>query len=126
MLLEFWERLRGYDKWIETAATINSSDLAEVEIGKARMTRFSDWEPIDEWQSKCQLAWTDASRASHTATYAVAEDSPLFQLYDGQTVAIRYNPARPDQFYLRGVLGSKVRTGIKKTFYFIARWFATE
>ena len=27
MLLEFLERLRGYDKWIETAATINSSGV---------------------------------------------------------------------------------------------------
>jgi hypothetical protein len=25
MLIEIWERLRGYDKWIQTEATVQSS-----------------------------------------------------------------------------------------------------
>jgi hypothetical protein len=29
MLIEIWERLRGYDKWIETEAKIESSKVEE-------------------------------------------------------------------------------------------------
>jgi hypothetical protein len=113
MLIEIWERLRGYDKWTQTEATIKSSDLKEVEVGRSRTTRFSDSEPIYEWQSICVLAWTDALGNPRTSEYAVSENSPLFQLYDGQTVTIRYNSAKPEQFYLRGVLGSKLVSALK-------------
>jgi hypothetical protein len=113
MLIEIWERLRGYDKWTQTEATIRSSDLKEVEVGRSRARRYSDSEPIYEWQSICVLAWTDAFGKSHTAEYTVSENSPLFQLYDGQKTTIRYNPANPEQFYLRGVLGSKLVSAFK-------------
>jgi hypothetical protein len=29
MLIEIWERLRGYDKWIKTEATVQSSELVD-------------------------------------------------------------------------------------------------
>jgi hypothetical protein len=41
MLIELWEHLRGYDKWIQTEATIQSTDLAEVELGDIRYSRLS-------------------------------------------------------------------------------------
>ena len=123
MLIEIWERLRGCDKWTQTEATIKSSDLEEVEVGSFRYNRFSHSEKVDEWQSTSVLAWTDASGKSHTAEYAVSEDSPLFQLCDGQTVPIRYNPANPEQFYLRGVLASKSRTWFMRVIFFLANLF---
>ncbi len=115
MLIEIWERLRGYDKWVQTLATIESSNLAEVEIGEIRASRWVHSQPVEEWNSHCVLTWLDNSSNSHEDEFEVAEDSPLFQLYDGQTVMIRYNPTNPDQFYLRGVSGSKVHTWLKKT-----------
>jgi len=30
MLIELWERLRGYDKWIEANAKISSSDMEKI------------------------------------------------------------------------------------------------
>jgi hypothetical protein len=109
MLIELWEKLRGYDKWTETTATIQSSKLAEEQIGEV-YNRYSENEPVYEWESTNTLAWADASGNRHTAEYQVSEDSPLFQLYDGQTVTIRYNPVKPDQFYLRGVSNSHAGT----------------
>ena len=85
MLIEIWERLRGYDKWIQTEATIKSSDLEEVEVGGANSRYYID-QPIDEWGSFCEIVWTDASGKLHTAEYEVSENSPLFQLYDGTFV----------------------------------------
>jgi len=43
MLIEIWEHLRGYDKWIQTEATIQSSDLAEVDLSDIRYSRFGRW-----------------------------------------------------------------------------------
>jgi hypothetical protein len=115
MMIEIWEHLRGYDKWPRTEATIKSSDLAEVEIGRVRYSSFSRAEPIDEWKSANVLTWSDATGSVHEAEYTVAEDSPLFQLYDGQTISIRYDPLNPNQFYLRGVTSSKIHTWFKQT-----------
>jgi hypothetical protein len=124
MLIELWERLRGFDKWTQTEAKIKSSNLAEVEIGSVRVSRWSDSETVDEWESNCTLAWTDAAGKPHEADFTVAEDSSLFQLYDGQTVTIRYNPSNPDQFHLRGVFGSKFHTGLKRTMILLANLFS--
>jgi hypothetical protein len=82
MLIEIWERLRGYDKWTQTEATILSSDL----VGQV---------------SKNVIGWTDVSGKSHTAKYSVFSGSRLYQLYDGQTVTIRYNQANPAEYYFR-------------------------
>jgi hypothetical protein len=113
MLIEAWERLRGYDKWIQTEATIKSSQLDEVEVARVRTSRYGDDEPIMEWQSTCSLAWTDNTGRTRTADYEVSESSSLFQLYDGQTETIRYNPANPDEYYIRDLLRDKVVSTLK-------------
>jgi hypothetical protein len=63
---------------------------------------------VEEWQSTCGITWKDASGNLHSAKYKVAENSPLFQLYDGQSLTIRYNPKNPDQFYQRDVAKSNM------------------
>jgi hypothetical protein len=115
MLIELWERLRGYDKWVETDAKIQSSNLSEEQIAEV-YGRSGVYETVSEWQSTNTIMWTDASGKEHSAEYEVDEDSPLFQLYDGQTVTIRYNPANPDEFYLRGLASSHAGTFFKGKF----------
>jgi hypothetical protein len=112
MAIEIWQRLCGYRKWIRTEATILSSELTEVEVAQLP-SRYSEEQPIVEGVSHDVLAWTDEAGQRHTGEYAVSEDSPLYQLYDGQTVTILYNPADPDEFYLRGVLRSKAISFLK-------------
>jgi len=90
MLIEIWERLRGYDKWTQTEATILSSDL----VGQAL--------------SKNVIEWNDVSGKSHTAKYSVHSSSRLYQLYDGQTVIVRYNQANPDRYYFRELFRYRV------------------
>jgi len=112
MLIEIWERWRGYDKWIETEAKIDSSDLSEAEVASFRDRCGEDH--IDyEWESTCWIRWADTEGKEHKNFYEVWEDSPLYQLYDGQSVTIRYNPVNADDFYIRGVLRSQVITTVK-------------
>lgn len=104
MLMAIWERLRGYDKWTEAKATVQSSKVVDrLAIGR---NKKGIWfvllsYPWGAWQSNCEIGWTDASGVSHTGRYTVTENSSLFQEYEGQRVSIRYNPLSPGEFYLR-------------------------
>jgi Protein of unknown function (DUF3592) len=111
MLIEIWERLRGYDKWTKTEATVQSSELVD-RLADPRKTK-GVWRlllsyPWGAWQSNCSIGWTDASGAPHIAKYAAAENSALYQKYEGQRVSIRYNPANPGDYYLRELLLQRV------------------
>ncbi|HTW60880.1 MAG TPA: DUF3592 domain-containing protein [Terracidiphilus sp.] len=111
MLIELWERLRGYDKWTETEATIQSSELVDrlVEARKTRgIWRLLLSHPWSAWQSNCSIGWTDTAGAPHVAKFAAAENSALFQKYEGQWVSIRYNPADPGEYYLRELFLQRV------------------
>ena len=99
MFIEAWERLRGLDKWVETEASVRSSELTQVQVG--RTGRYGDGDPIYEWQSFEELAWRDETGAEQKERLSAHDGSPLFQLYDGKSVKIRYNPAKPYEFYIR-------------------------
>jgi len=112
MLIEIWERLRGYDKWVEAEATIQTSDLQDVQVADFHDRYGRDY-PVDESHSFCNIVWTDSNGTKHCGSYEVSENSALYQLYDGQTIKIRYNPIDPDQFYLRGAMESGLITTLK-------------
>jgi hypothetical protein len=105
MLIEFWERLRGYDKWTETAATVQSSTLDNFRFGSESEKQAGRGQPL-VWQSVCKIEWKDHHDNQFTATFEAFEESPLYQLRAGDTVTIRFNPQRPAEFYLRGLLKS--------------------
>jgi hypothetical protein len=110
MLIEIWERLRGYDKWVQTEAKIESSDVEKQPI-RNRSGVVVDY----AYSSGDTLSWTDASGEKQYAPFTVPDDSPLYQLVGGETVTIRYNPAKPDEFYYRELLRTRVHTAIKTT-----------
>ncbi len=109
MLIERWEKLRGYDKWIEAAATIESSKVRETaHNGRDGSVSYS-------YDSGDQLIWVDVQGIKHSAQFRVDDESPLYQLVGGETVEIRYNPARPESYYFRALLQSRVRRFFRLT-----------
>jgi len=110
MLIEIWERLRGYDKWVETAAKIESSEVEKTPITD-RSGRVVDY----SYDSGDMLTWTDRQGEKQYADFTVPDDSPLYQLVGGESVTIRYNPARPEQYYFRELLRTRVHTTFKAT-----------
>jgi Protein of unknown function (DUF3592) len=112
MLMELWERLRGYNKWIATDATVTSSDVERT----AHMDRGNVYYTYD---SGDQITWTDASGQKRSADFKVPDDSPLYQLIGGETVSIRYNPANPDQFYYRDLLKTRIHTAVRTTAFIL-------
>jgi hypothetical protein len=110
MLIEIWERLRGYDKWLQAEATIESSKVEEQPITN-RSGAVMDY----AYSSGDVLTWTDGNGEKQYADFSVPEESPLFQLIGGETVTIRYNPAKPEEFYYRELLRTKVHSAFKTT-----------
>jgi len=111
MLVELWERLRGYDKWIEADAKIESSKVEQAEhVDRGGNVSYT-------YASGDQVVWTDSRGGRQRADFKVDDESPLYQLVGGETVNIRYNPAKPEEFYFRDLLRSRMRRFFQLTFY---------
>ncbi len=111
MLIEIWECLRGYNKWIQTEAKIESSNLEKVKAYDINGNQTTISESDDK------LVWTDKMGQRQSAEFCVPDDSPLYQFIGGETVTIRYNPAKPEEFYYRELLRSKVHTAFKSALF---------
>jgi hypothetical protein len=105
MLIEFWESLCGYDKWTPTEATVQSADFSDVDVDRGFTESIVDGRvenvTTTEIRSTNVITWTDAAGNLYRSGYTVTSPSPLFGLYGGEKLAIRYNPANPKDFYLR-------------------------
>lgn len=102
MLIKLWERLRGYDNWTQTDATIKSSEMEDHVYDYRGQIRH-------EYESVDTLVWTDRQGNQQTAPCRVPDDSPLYQLIGGETVTIRYNPQNPEEYYFPELLSGRVR-----------------
>jgi hypothetical protein len=104
MLSEWFERLHGYDKWNSAIATVQSIRLSPVgEVG----TNKSDPPLALGWEVFCEIRWEDQNRAEHHAVFRAFEESPLYQLCEGDTVNIRINLAEPSEYYLPTLMKSE-------------------
>jgi hypothetical protein len=113
MLIQLWERLRGYDKWVDAEAKIESAELAEVNFPGTRDRREKRTGPIG-WKSECRIFWRDPGGGQHQGWFEADEESPLYQLVEGDTLNIRVNPESPDHFYARPLLESNFASARKK------------
>ena len=107
MFIELWERLRGYDKWVQTTAKVESSKVVETPVTDRYGTSYV-------YDSDEVLVWSDEKGERQWAYFTVPENSPLYLLVDNETIPIRYNPAQPDQFYLRELLQTRFHTFAKQ------------
>ena len=112
MLIELWEHLCGYDKWMPAIAIVESTELSRVgEINKSKSPVALGWESV------CKIKWSDQNQIERTAVFQAYEESPLYQLVEGNTVTIRFNPANPSEYYLPGLIESGLIRGWKITIY---------
>ena len=117
MLIEIWERLRGYDKWIETEATIPSADVEKT----AHMDRRGNVSYT--YGSGDEISWMDESGQKHSAEFKVSDDSPLYQLVGGEKVLIRYNPSNPDEYHYPELLRARFVAASRKSLGVLAFLF---
>ena len=111
MLIELWEKLRGYDKWVETQAKISRSKVERTaHNGRDGSVSYT-------WESNEQITWMDRQGLECRADFKVDDESPLYQFIGGETVIIRYDPADPAKFYFRELSKSRVRRFFQLTLY---------
>lgn len=96
MWLELWEKMRGYDGWVEARATVETPASAEAAPGGDL------------------LVWTDGRGERQAAEFLVPENSGLYQKVSGDTLLIRYNPRKPGEFYHRQLHRMRVRSAVKR------------
>lgn len=108
MLIEFWESLRGYDKWIETNATIASASVEEIRH------KERSWGTYTTYGSGDVLIWTDQAGRERRGFFRIPDGSSLYKLLGGDAVVIRYNPQDPDQFYMRELLRTRLNTAARR------------
>jgi hypothetical protein len=118
MLIELWESLCGYDKWTPTEATVESSNYSDREVIYAYDTQSPDGSARPETttvsQSTSVITWKDDSGKEYRNQYTVTSPSPLYEMYGGEKLQIRYNPANPREFYLRELRQGEMFSMIKK------------
>lgn len=122
MLIELWESLCGYDKWTPTEATVESSNYSDREVTYGYDTRpdgVTRPETTTVSQSTSVITWNDESGRQYRSQYTVTKPSPLFEMYGGEKLAIRYNPANPRDFYLRELRQGEMVSMLRKMLYFI-------
>lgn len=105
MWLTVWEKLRGYDKWIEAEATVETP--APLRLPDAEQGDSSAW-------AGEILVWTDRSGNRQSADFVVPDDCTLYQKVSGDTLVIRYDPRNPGRFYFRQLHRVRIRTTVKR------------
>ena len=106
MLIELWEKFRGYEKWTETEAAVISSVPKPSGILEGGKTGKNP--SATQWNAAIRIGWKDVAGESYSEQFEVGEDSPLYQLCEGNTLSVRVNPRRPTEFYVRGLIESNV------------------
>jgi hypothetical protein len=64
VLIELWERFRGYDKWIETQATIKTARAGQVVVAEYHSKYGTDEVYSDDTSDF--IAWKDTEGKEHT------------------------------------------------------------
>ncbi len=113
MLIEIWERLRGYDKWIQTEARVISSKVE-------RTSRRVKGGRQDIWIVTNTIVWTARQGQIQSAVFNLADISLLNYFVVGETVTIHYNPVKPSIYYLRELASLNLRRRIKWTALLLA------
>jgi hypothetical protein len=114
MLIKFWERLRGSDRWIETTANFTTANLEKTTHVDKSGNVSSTWGSLDT------IAWTDRFGTEHSADFRVPDSSPIYQMIDGDKATIRYDPTNPERYYYRDLFKSRVVNAMKKMLWTLA------
>ena len=113
MMTKLWERILGYDKWPETTANVEAAELEKTpHNGRDGSVSYT-------YKSLDTISWADESGAIHRATFRDPDDSPIYQLVDGNQAAIRYEPTQPDRFYYPDLFRTRIATVLQRIGYTI-------
>ena len=101
------------DRWAETDARVIESRVRDLDVlGEPSATNSRSQSVYSE--AVLQISWTDEQGVSHVGQFLAPEESPHFQLIEGDAVPIRYNSSMPDEFSIRGLARDQAASTAKK------------
>jgi hypothetical protein len=111
MFIELWERFRGYDRWPSAEARITAAKVKRTaHNGRDGSVSYS-------YASADSIEWADFHGQKQSAEFTISDDSPLYQLVGGETIAIRYDPQDSHRYYFRELLRTRIYRTFKLTLY---------
>ena len=100
------------DNWIEAQAKVVESRLCAVDlVGKSVRDSRS---PAAYSDAIIRLTWVDQQNTVHSGEVTAPEDSPVFQLIEGESIAIKFNARNPDEFRIEGLSRAQAASAIKR------------
>ena len=105
MLIELWEKFRGYDEWIQVEAKLDQA-VFERTIRRHKGQRY------DAYSSSACVNWVDQQGRSWRARFNVPVDS-LLKMSGREEILIRYNPSNPNDCYFPELVRSQVHSAMR-------------
>ena len=102
MLIERWERFKGYDRWPEVEARIECEDSWGVPIGAAETS--DGYVPVSGRRAilkRFQIQYHSPDGSKHSGNVWSFLNFGISTLGPGDEFYIRYSPENPNRIYLR-------------------------
>jgi hypothetical protein len=109
MLLDWYVRIKRIDEWPEATATALSAELIEGQYGP-------DGKLPDN--KKIAFIYPDGSGRAHSGEITPTEEADLFFIDAGDTFAVKFNPRKPENYFVTGA--HSVTSWTVATFIFFA------
>ena len=101
------------DRWAETDARVIETRVRDLDVlGEPSATNSRSQSVYSE--AVLRISWTDEQGVSHFGQFLAPEESPYFQLIEGDAVPISYNSSMPDEFSIRGLARDQAASAAKK------------
>ena len=101
------------DRWADTDARVIESRVRDLDVlGEPSATNSRSQSVYSE--AVLRISWTDEQGVSHVGQFLAPEESPHFQLIEGDTVPISYNSSMPDEFSIHGLARDQAASTAKK------------
>jgi hypothetical protein len=102
LILEFWERLRGFDQWPLTEGKVRSSAVHRTTL------RGKGGRLVDSWRTVLEVEWTDPDGLQRTRKIGLRAVSSDFNSIGSTNLSVRYKPTDYSKFFVREELRQKV------------------
>jgi hypothetical protein len=112
LVIEFWDKFRGFNTWVKAEARVIESRVQAVDlagnrtVNSAKRAAYSD--------AVIRFTWMDTGETTHSGEIRAPEDSSFFQLIEGDALPIKFNPRIPNEFYVPGLNRDQTASAVKR------------
>ena len=107
------KQIRSSNEWVDTQARVIESRVRGLGMLGGPSSDDSKTKPIYS-DALVRITWTDELGVTHSGEFEAPEESPLYQLIEGDTFPIRYKSSAPDEFCVRGLAQDQAASAAKK------------